>query len=388
MSLSVLAPVLLAARAALSPQEAVSGGVNLATSGPTLASYGWAESVDPIRGHVLRGTHIIYDTVTFAMVAHNDYSIECTQNGFGITSCRYVQNLTAGGSPGRCYRATLTAADFTGLGAQRASNAYGSATVCIPTTSTGSPGECQSPGGPIATSADGPDRPRMPGSGPTRIDPTRPAPEVGEPNDVEVGGAPEETAPITPITSQGAKTCGASPILFDLDDEGFPLSDRPVAFDLDANGTAEKTNWTAPRSRVAFLVLDRNGNGTIDDGRELFGSSTPLTTGETVPYGYVALAEYDLNGNGGNFDGFIDPQDAVWQKLRLWVDGNHNGVSEPNELSTLDQEGILKIWRDYEIRKKKDKFGNQFIARGKAWRENRHGEPREITIWDVWFVRR
>jgi len=390
MNMAVLVPLLLAAKVILAPQDYVTGGVDLAKSGSTLSSYGWALAQDPIAQRTLRGQHHIYDATSYAMLNLSPFSIPCAQDAAGNTSCKYVKLLTAGGSAGRCYRAALQGTIYSSSGVAGASNAFGSATVCIPTTPVPG-GDCTGGGGTIPTSVDRPDVPTAPRTPPIRIDPTAPAsiddPPAGtEPPEAEAPrpGLPEAG----PITTQGARSCGTSPILFDLEHENFPLSDRPVSFDLDADGVAEKTNWTSSRSRVAFLAMDRNGNGTIDDGTELFGSSTPLSTGEKVPYGYVSLGEFDLNAFGGNFDGFIGPEDAVWQKLRLWVDRNHNGISEPDELSTLDQEGILRIKSDYEISKRKDQYGNQFIARGKAWREKRHGEPKEMTIWDVWFVRR
>jgi len=109
--------------------------------------------------------------------------------------------------------------------------------------------------------------------------------------------------------------------------------------------------WTSPGSTNAFIVLDRNGNSTIDIGAELFGDLTPQPNVDS-PNGFLALAEYDKPGSGGNGDGKITNRDAIFSQLKLWQDLNHNGVSESSELKALTGliEGIDLNYKESKIR--------------------------------------
>jgi hypothetical protein len=129
-----------------------------------------------------------------------------------------------------------------------------------------------------------------------------------------------------------------SPIIIDTKGEGFHLTDvaHGVQFVMVPGKPAAQVAWTDPNYSNGFLALDRNGDGLINDGTELFGNITPQPPSAT-PNGYLALAVFDNPANGGNGNGFIDPGDAVYRRLRVWIDGNHDGISQPGELHKLDE---------------------------------------------------
>ena len=168
-------------------------------------------------------------------------------------------------------------------------------------------------------------------------------------------------------TCLGCDTCGGSPIVIDIAGDGIALTNPAdgVDFDLNGNDTRDRLGWTRAGSDDAWLALDRDGNGTIDRGAELFGDFTPQPA-TSNKNGFLALAQYDKPANGGNADGVIDSRDVVFEKLRLWQDKNHNGVSEPDELHTLAELNVKALELDFKESKRVDEFGNEFKYRAKV----------------------
>jgi hypothetical protein len=176
--------------------------------------------------------------------------------------------------------------------------------------------------------------------------------------------------------------------VIDVNGNRFDLTNAPdgVMFAPDSSGQLLRTAWTAADSDDAFLVLDRNGNAMIDDGTELFGSATPQPAPPAgqLKHGFLALALYDQLAHGGNNDNRIDAGDAIFDRLKLWQDRNHNGISEAHELQPLSASPVRVIELDYRESRRTDEHGNRFKYRAKV--RDARGAQVGRWAWDVFPV--
>jgi hypothetical protein len=175
------------------------------------------------------------------------------------------------------------------------------------------------------------------------------------------------------------------PIILDTDGDGVQLSGPIVLFDIDATGVPAVIAWTLPGSDDAFLMLDRNENGVVDDGSELFGNRTVL--GDR-PWGIAndgaeALSSFDAVSAGGNDDGMITSADNVFNSLALWHDTNADGMTQPNELKSLRAAGVRRIDFHGEQIQIQDSEGNLGFLEGYYW-TRRH--PMEAHLWFDYFL--
>ena len=135
------------------------------------------------------------------------------------------------------------------------------------------------------------------------------------------------------------------PMILDLDGDGIETMTagqyQGALFDHNKDGIRTATGWVKPDD--GLLVLDRNGDGIINNGGELFGDSTLLADGSRAAHGYAALVELDSNG-----DGKVDAADEQFADLRVWRDLNSDGISTASELFTLEELGIASLDTAYK----------------------------------------
>jgi hypothetical protein len=156
------------------------------------------------------------------------------------------------------------------------------------------------------------------------------------------------------------------PLVMDLSGDGIhttTLAD-PVWFDIDGDGVIDRVAWTDPGSQDGFLWIDLNHDGKVDDGRELFGVGMVMPDGSKARDGFEALAMYDDARFGGNGDGIISAADEVWNRLRIWVDSNHNGTCDPGETHPIHEYHIDEIPLGAVIANSRDAAGNVHVLQG------------------------
>ncbi|MDI2113265.1 beta strand repeat-containing protein [Commensalibacter nepenthis] len=139
----------------------------------------------------------------------------------------------------------------------------------------------------------------------------------------------------------GVEAIKRDPLVIDLNKNGIETtsSDKGTSFDFDGNGVKDGTGWI--NSTDGILVMDRNGNGIIDDGSELFGIDTVKSNGQKATDGFDALRDLD-----SNHDGIFDAKDEAFSKVKVWQDLNQDGIAQTDELKSLSDLGIASISLD------------------------------------------
>ncbi len=167
-----------------------------------------------------------------------------------------------------------------------------------------------------------------------------------------------------------------SPLVLDLDGDGVETTgvENGTHFDHDGNDFAEKSGWVG--SDDGLLVRDVNGNGVIDDGTELFGNNSVLSSGETAKNGFEALKDLDSNN-----DGVFNSSDTEWNNVKVWKDANGNGMVDEGELLSLEQAGVAGINVDYEASTTVDASGNEHKQTGTFIKT----DGTTGSVHDVWF---
>ena len=174
-----------------------------------------------------------------------------------------------------------------------------------------------------------------------------------------------------------------SPIVIDLNGDGVHLGPkgRGVSFDVNADGFDDFVQWVRRGGDEAFLSLDKNRNGVVDDGSELFGVGTPMPDGGNAVNGFVALAPYDSPQMGGNDDGLISEADPIWSELSIWLDRNADGVATAHEMYRPWDLGLASFETIPKVRRKRDAAGNSLPY----WAWARRANNKKIAMVDVYF---
>ncbi len=148
------------------------------------------------------------------------------------------------------------------------------------------------------------------------------------------------------------------PLVLDLSGEGIQLTEagKGAIFDVTADGKLDSTAWV--KGNTALLTYDRNGNGVIDDGSELFGDQNGAL------HGFAELGKYDANN-----DGKITILDPIFKALKLYRDLNGDGKMSKNEFHTLAELGIKALNLNF-VHTDQNINGNSLILNGSFERED------------------
>ncbi|ERT11172.1 hypothetical protein QPK14_02015 [Photorhabdus temperata subsp. temperata] len=167
-----------------------------------------------------------------------------------------------------------------------------------------------------------------------------------------------------------------TPIVIDLNGDGVKTIsiDSGIEFDFGGNGDKTKTGWV--NENDGLLVIDKNNDGIINNGSELFGEETILSSGKKAKNGFEALLDLDSNK-----DGVLDANDLLWSSLKIWQDKNQDAYTDQGELKSMEEVGIESINLDYGEIEHFDSEGNYHgLASSVNWSDGRNTD-----IIDVWF---
>ena len=160
---------------------------------------------------------------------------------------------------------------------------------------------------------------------------------------------------------RSGKAHGYDPLILDLGGNGIETISVAAfsgsLFDHNNDGIRTATGWISADD--GLLVRDLNGNGLIDNGSELFGNNTRLANGQNAAHGYAALAELD-----SNHDNLINQADELFSSLKVWQDINQDGISQSNELFTLQALGIQSLNLEHQENSKDLGNGNRLTHIG------------------------
>jgi hypothetical protein len=179
-------------------------------------------------------------------------------------------------------------------------------------------------------------------------------------------------------TMGGEDDCN-TPLVLSFD--GGPVQVAPSAastFDINATGACLSTDW--PAATTPWLALDLDRSGSIESGRELFGSGTRLSAGGRASHGFAALEVLD-----DNRDGRIDGSDARFSELVLWADEDADKTATMAELTPVAMRGILSIDLGYRTDPRCDDRGNCEMQRAAFQYIDRGGEVRDGEVIDLYL---
>lgn len=150
-----------------------------------------------------------------------------------------------------------------------------------------------------------------------------------------------------------------------------------AAHGFDVNGRASQvTDW--PTAKTPWLAIDRDGSGTIEDGAELFGSMSPLSSGSRAQNGFIALRELDGNG-----DGQITADDPRFSELLVWADRDGDRQSGTSEIRAASSWELVSIDLAYTSEARCDARGNCGVERAPFRYRDASGTVRTGTVIDV-----